>query len=55
MRNSGRTAHVEQRSGVNGRSYITYPVYLLLDKAQQSCWDHELWIDFSERIKSGTS
>ncbi|KAL4936667.1 hypothetical protein BDV06DRAFT_216484 [Aspergillus oleicola] len=52
---SGWAAHLEQETGVHGRSWITYPAYLLLDEAQQSYWDHELWADLFKRIEPGTS
>ncbi|KAL4961801.1 uncharacterized protein BDV14DRAFT_192003 [Aspergillus stella-maris] len=52
---TGWAAHLEQETGVHGRSWITYPAYLLLDEAQQSCWDRELWADFFKRIEPGTS
>ncbi|KAL4782898.1 hypothetical protein BJX76DRAFT_349047 [Aspergillus varians] len=52
---SGWAAHLEQETGVHGRNWITYPAYLLLDEAQQSYWDRELWADFFKRIEPGTS
>ncbi|KAL3454962.1 hypothetical protein BJX64DRAFT_273180 [Aspergillus heterothallicus] len=52
---SGWAAHLQQETGVHGRSWITYSAYLLLDEAQQSFWDHGLWTDFFKRIEPGTS
>lgn len=52
---SGWAAHLQQVTGVHGRSWIGYSAYLLLDEAQQSFWDHELWTDFFKRIEPGTS
>ncbi|KAF5865905.1 hypothetical protein ETB97_001973 [Aspergillus alliaceus] len=51
----GWAAHLEQETGVHGRSWINYRAYLLLDEAQQSYWDHEIWADFFKRIEPGTS
>lgn len=52
---TGWAVHLEQETGVHGRNWLTYPAYLLLDEAQQSYWDDELWADLFKRIEPGTS
>ena len=44
-------AYLKQKTGVFGEDWRTYPAYLLLDEAQQSHWDGELWSDFFKAIE----
>ena len=37
-------------TGVEGKSWPSYPAYLLFDEAQQSYWDGELWAAFFKHI-----
>jgi hypothetical protein len=40
---AGWNAYLKQETGVRGDHWRSYPAYLLLDEAQQSYWDDELW------------
>jgi hypothetical protein len=44
-------SYLEQKTGVCGNDWLTYPAYLLLDEAQQSCWDDELWSDLFKAVQ----
>jgi hypothetical protein len=44
-------AYLERKTGVYGKDWPTHPAYLLLDEAQQSYWDGELWAAFFKSIE----
>jgi hypothetical protein len=48
---TGWNAYLEHQTGVYGKDWPTYPAYLLLDEAQQSYWDGELWADLFKAIE----
>jgi hypothetical protein len=48
---TGWNAYLKQETGVYGRKWSTYSAYLLLDEAQQSYWDGELWADLFKAIE----
>lgn len=50
----GWATYLEQETGVHGRKWLTYPAYLLLDEAQQSLWDENLWTDLFKRLEPVT-
>lgn len=50
----GWAAHLEQLTGVNGRDWIDHEAYLLLDEAQMSHWDLQLWAELFKSIEPGT-
>ena len=41
-----------QEIGFRGDNWLTYRAYLLLDEAQVSYWDGELWFNLFKRIQS---
>ena len=47
----GWKEHLRQQTGVHGQKWRTYPAYLLLDEAQESHWDGELWADLFKYIQ----
>jgi hypothetical protein len=48
---TGWNAYLKQETGVSGDKWPTYPAYLLLDEAQQSYWDDQLWADLFKAIE----
>jgi hypothetical protein len=46
----GWGAYLKHKTGVHGNQWLTYPAYLVIDEAQVSYWDAELWTDFFKRI-----
>jgi hypothetical protein len=48
---TGWKAYLKQETGVDGNKWRTYPAYLLLDEAQQSYWDDQLWADLFKAIQ----
>jgi len=46
----GWNKYLKQLTGVYGDDWRNYPAYLLLDEAQQSYWDDELWAAFFKSI-----
>ena len=48
---TGWNAYLKQETGIYGNNWPTYPAYLLLDEAQQSCWDGQLWPDLFKRVE----
>ena len=48
---TGWNAYLKRETGVDGRKWPTYPAYLLLDEAQQSYWDDQLWADLFKAIQ----
>ena len=48
---TGWNAYLKQETGVHGHKWSTYSAYLLLDEAQQSYWDGELWADLFKAIE----
>ena len=48
---TGWNAYLKQETGVGGDKWPTYPAYLLLDEAQQSYWDDQLWADLFKAIQ----
>jgi hypothetical protein len=48
---TGWNAYLKQETGVRGDRWPTYPAYLLLDEAQQSRWDSQLWADLFKAIQ----
>jgi hypothetical protein len=48
---TGWNAYLGQETGVYGKDWPTYPAYLLLDEAQQSYWDEELWANLFKAIE----
>ena len=52
---TGWSAYLKRETGIHGNRWLTYPAYLLLDEAQQSYWDGELWADLFKRVEPGTS
>jgi hypothetical protein len=51
-RATGWNAYLKQVTGVDGVKWPIYPAYLLLDEAQQSYWDDELWANLFKAIQS---
>jgi hypothetical protein len=49
---TGWNAYLKRVTGVDGEHWRTYPAYLLLDEAQQSYWDDELWANLFKAIQS---
>ena len=43
--------YLEQETGVHGYEWLINPAYLLLDEAQESYWDGELWAAFFKDIE----
>jgi hypothetical protein len=50
---TGWSAYLKQETGIEGDRWLTYPAYLLLDEAQQSYWDDQLWADLFKRVEPG--
>ncbi|KAL4814738.1 hypothetical protein BDW67DRAFT_176907 [Aspergillus spinulosporus] len=50
----GWAAYLENIAGVDGRDWMTHCGYLLIDEAQQSYWDDELWADLFKAIEPGS-
>jgi hypothetical protein len=50
---TGWIEHLRRLTGVRGDDWLTYPAYLLLDEAQQSYWDGELWAALFKSIGHG--
>ena len=42
--------YLKQKTGVDGYDWRSHPAYLLLDEAQESYWDGELWAAFFKAI-----
>jgi hypothetical protein len=48
---TGWNAYLKQETGVLGEDWLAYPAYLLLDEAQQSYWDGQLWSDLFKAVE----
>ena len=48
---TGWIAYLEKKTGVRGDHWPRYQAYLLLDEAQQSYWDDELWAALFKSIQ----
>jgi hypothetical protein len=48
---AGWNAYLKRETGIDGDKWRTYPAYLLLDEAQQSHWDDQLWADLFKAIQ----
>jgi len=48
---TGWNAYLKQETGVDGEKWPTNPAYLLLDEAQQSYWNDQLWADLFKAIQ----
>jgi hypothetical protein len=51
---AGWNAYLRQQTGVRGDHWRSYPACLLLDEAQQSYWDDELWAALFKSIRPFT-
>ncbi|KAL3433467.1 hypothetical protein BDV09DRAFT_196699 [Aspergillus tetrazonus] len=47
-------AYLENKTGIDGRDWMTHCGYLFIDEAQQSYWDDELWADLFKAIEPGS-
>lgn len=47
----GWTGYLKEQTGVHGRSWLTKQGYLLIDEAQESHWDGELWADLFKAVE----
>ncbi|PYI09961.1 hypothetical protein BO78DRAFT_435397 [Aspergillus sclerotiicarbonarius CBS 121057] len=54
-RAGGWAAYLKQMTGVRGQDWSAYHAYLLLDEAQQSFWNDELWADLFKSIEPWSS
>lgn len=52
---TGWSAYLKRETDVHDDKWLTYPAYLLLDEAQQSYWDGDLWADLFKRVEPGAS
>ena len=50
-KSTGWEAYLQQKTGVRGNNWLTYKAYLLLDEAQVSYWDSELWTNLFKKIR----
>lgn len=50
----GWAAYLQNKTGIDGRDWITHCGYLFIDEAQQSYWDDELWADLFKAIEPGS-
>ena len=50
VRATGWISYLERETGVRGDHWPRYQAYLLLDEAQQSYWNDELWAAFFKSI-----
>jgi len=48
---TGWEAYLQKKTGIHGNTWLTYKAYLLLDEAQVSYWDSELWTNFFKKIR----
>ncbi|KAL2832480.1 hypothetical protein BDW59DRAFT_169350 [Aspergillus cavernicola] len=48
---NGWAAHLEAQTGIHGHQLLTHRAYLLLDEAQESYWDGELWADLFKAVE----
>ena len=48
---TGWNEYLRQKTGVRGYDWPIYPAYLLLDEAQESYWDTNLWADLFKAIQ----
>ena len=51
VRVAGWNAYLWQQTGISGNSWLTHQAYLLLDEAQESYWDSELWAALFKSIQ----
>ena len=51
VRAAGWNAYLEKQTGVCGYGWLTHQAYLLLDEAQESYWDGELWAALFKSIQ----
>ena len=50
-RAGGWSRYLESRTGVKGTNWNQHRAWLLLDEAQQSCWDEDLFSGFFKSIE----
>ncbi|KAA8893131.1 hypothetical protein FN846DRAFT_980288 [Sphaerosporella brunnea] len=46
----GWKSYLEELTGIHGRSWLAHEAYLLIDEAQESYWDSELWVALFKAI-----
>ncbi|KAE8331527.1 hypothetical protein BDV39DRAFT_189902 [Aspergillus sergii] len=51
----GWARYLEQKIGFDGQDWLANPAYLILDEAQQTYWDSELWASFFKSAGPGYS
>ncbi|KAL4781842.1 hypothetical protein BJX76DRAFT_359516 [Aspergillus varians] len=50
VRSYGWAAYLQAKTGIHGRQWLGHQCYLLIDEAQQSYWDDELWADLFKAV-----
>lgn len=48
---NGWASYLEKQTGIHGRHWLTHRGYLLVDEAQQTYWDDELWADLFKAVE----
>ncbi|KAL3480195.1 hypothetical protein BJX99DRAFT_254788 [Aspergillus californicus] len=47
--------HLAQKTGQHGDNWLQHPAYLLIDDAQETYWDEELWSGFFNNVNFASS
>ncbi|KAL3468252.1 hypothetical protein BJX64DRAFT_247158 [Aspergillus heterothallicus] len=48
---NGWAAYLQAQTGIHGRQWLTHRGFLLVDEAQESYWDGELWADLFKAVE----
>lgn len=51
----GWQRHLSLVTGVHGWSWLSYRAFLLIDEAQETYWDDELWAAFFKSVEPGSN